>query len=115
MLKLISFEEIKSYMMALPETSEVAHWGKLSYRINNKIFAVLQEDGITLTVKTVGDDRSIYTVMNANVYRIPETFSKLNYMHVSLEHAELEELQGLLCKAWGSVAPKKLIKQLNAL
>lgn len=110
---MISVQDLKSFLLALPESKEVAHWGKPSYRVNNKIFAVLQEDGVTLTVKTVGDERSMYTELNPIVYRIPDTFSNLNYMHVSLEHVDMEELHGLLFKAWSSVAPKKLDKQLK--
>lgn len=84
-----------------------------SFRINNKIFATFQPDGITLTVKTVGEDRAIYTTIDPETYKIPEAFSNLNYMHVNLNTVSSEELEGLILKAWKSVAPKKVIKTFN--
>ncbi|WP_159888706.1 MmcQ/YjbR family DNA-binding protein [Paenibacillus puerhi] len=107
---MISINEVQEYILSLPESKEVSHWGKSSYRINNKIFAVLQEDGITLTIKTIEEDRTIYTTMDSETYAIPESFSNMKYMHVNLNTVEPEEIKGLLLKAWGSIAPKKLVK-----
>jgi len=105
--------KVREYILSLPEAKEVDHWGKSSFRINNKIFAVIQEDGITLTIKTIGEDRTIYTTMQPETYSIPESFSNLNYMHVNIDTVEQEEIKGLILKAWGSVAPKKLVKAYN--
>lgn len=104
-------EELRSFLMGLPETKEIDHWGKPSFRVNNKIYAALQPDGTTLTLKTTGEDRSVYTAMAPETYRIPDTFSKLNYMHADLQKADPDELKGLLLKAWAGVAPKKLVKE----
>ncbi|WP_258881302.1 MmcQ/YjbR family DNA-binding protein [Paenibacillus sp. sptzw28] len=110
---LISINEAREFILSLPETVEIDHFGKPSFRINNKIFATIQPDGITLTIKTVGEDRTIYTTMDPETYRIPETFSKLNYMHINLYTASPEELKGLLNKAWRSVAPKRVVKAFD--
>jgi hypothetical protein len=110
---LVRFNDIRNYILTLPETKEIDHFGKPSYRINNKIFATAQPDGKTLTVKTVGEDREIYTTMDSETYRVPDTSSNLNYMHVNLETVSPEEIKGLLVKAWSSVAPKKLIRDFN--
>jgi hypothetical protein len=108
---MITVEEVRSYALSLPQSREVEHWGKPSFRINNKVYAVLQEDGVTLTVKTVGEDKMIYTTMDPATFQIPETFSKLNYMHINLTKVDVQELQGLLLKAWSSVVPKKILKE----
>ena len=99
--------------MTLPETKEVDHFGKLSFRVNNKIFTVIQPDGYTLTVKTNGEDRAIYTTMDPETYSVPASFSNLNYMHINLNTVSPEELHGLVIKAWSSVAPKKLVQAFN--
>lgn len=97
---MIKLNEVQEFMLSLPESKEVSHWGKPSYRVNNKIFAVLQEDRITLTIKTIGDDRTIYTTMDPETYSIPETFSNMNYMHVNLNTVDPVEIKGLLLKAY---------------
>jgi hypothetical protein len=110
---MMSVEEVRTFAMSLPESEEIEHWGKPSFRVKNKIFAVVQEDSVSLVIKTTGDDKHIYTTMDASVYSIPESFTKLNYMIVNLELVDPEELRGLLIKAWCSMAPKKLLKELD--
>jgi hypothetical protein len=112
---MISIDKVRKYALSLPESEEVEHWGKPSFRINNKIIAIIQEDGITLTVKTTGEDRLIFTTMDSKTYRIPDSFSNLNYMHVNLNTVDPEELKGLILKAWRSLAPKRLVKQYSDL
>lgn len=100
--------------MTLPETKEIDHFGKLSFRINNKIFAIIQPDGNTLTVKTDEEDRAIYTTMDPETYIVPDAFSNLNYMNINLNTVTPKELKGLLIKAWNNVAPKRLVKAHDA-
>jgi hypothetical protein len=110
---MMSVEEVRSYAMSLPESEEIEHWGKPSFRIRNKIFAVIQEDGVSLVVKTAGEDRLIYTTMDPKVFSMPKSFSNLNYMIVKLDLVHPEEMRGLLLKAWSSIAPKKLVKEFK--
>jgi hypothetical protein len=107
---MITIDEVSRYARSLPEATETAHWEKPSFRVRDKIFAVIQPDGRTVTVKTAGEDRAFYTALAPEVYRVTETFSKLNYMHVDLELVDPREMKELLWKAWGCVAPKKLVK-----
>lgn len=109
-INLININELQKYLLALPDSEEGDHWGKRSYRIKNKIFAIIQNDGVTLTIKTMGEDRSIYTSMDPKTFSIPEAYSNLSYMHVNLHTVNIDELKGLIYKAWKSVAPKKLVK-----
>jgi hypothetical protein len=110
-ISMMSVEEVRAFALSLPESEEIEHWGKPSFRIRNKIFAVIQEDGVSLVVKTAGEDRLIYTTMDSKVYSIPRSFSNLNYMIVNLDLVNSKELRGLLIKAWSSIAPKKLVKE----
>jgi hypothetical protein len=110
MKPMISIHEIRNFIKNLPESQETDHWGKPSFRLNNKIFAVLQEDGVTLTIKTSREDREIYTQLDPQIFRVPETFSNLNYMNLNINLIEPEEVKLLILKAWRNVAPKKLIK-----
>ncbi|MFC5472295.1 MmcQ/YjbR family DNA-binding protein [Cohnella suwonensis] len=107
---MITIQEIRDYCLSLPETVELDHWGKPSFRIRNKIIAVFQPDGITLTIKASPEDKAIYSDIDPNVYRIPESFANMNYLNVHLPFADRTEVQGLIRKAWSSIAPKKLVK-----
>ncbi|MEK3735218.1 MULTISPECIES: MmcQ/YjbR family DNA-binding protein [Paenibacillus] len=107
---MMQIEEIREIALSLPGTVEVEHWGKPSFRINNKIFVVIQDDMSTITIKTTKEERHLYTSMSPETYKIPDSFSNLNYMHIDLKSAKNEEVINLIRNAWGIVAPKKLTK-----
>jgi hypothetical protein len=110
---MMSVEDVRLIALSMPESEEMEHWGKASFRIRNKIFAVVQEDNTSLVVKTSGEDRMIYTSMDPQVYTIPKSFSNLHYMRVNLNLVQPEELRGLIIKAWSSIAPTKLVKEYS--
>ncbi|TVX98682.1 MmcQ/YjbR family DNA-binding protein [Cohnella terricola] len=106
-----TIESVRHFSLSLPESKEINHWGKPSFRVNNKIFAVIQDDGFTLTVKTVAEDRSMLTTLDPETFKVPDSFSNLNYMNINLTRVEEKELKGLILKAWSSIAPKKLVNK----
>lgn len=102
--------EVREIALSLPGTEEVAHLGKPSFRINNKIFTVIQNDMKTITVKITKEERDIYTNTDPRTFMIPNSFSNMNYMHINLETASKDEVIDLIRSAWGIVAPKKMAK-----
>jgi hypothetical protein len=111
---MITADDVRNIVLALPETEEHEHWGKPSFRVKNKIFATLQPDGVTLTVKTTHEDRMAFTAMAPEVYSVPDSFAKLAYMMVRMDRIEQEECRGLLLQAWSLVAPKGVVKAYEA-
>jgi hypothetical protein len=107
---MILVSEVRQIALSLPGTEEATHWGKPSFRINNKIFAIIQSDMKTITVKTTKEERDMYTTTDPKTYMIPESFSNMNYMHINLETASKVEVMNLIRSAWGIVAPKKMAK-----
>jgi hypothetical protein len=107
---MLTLMEVREIALSLPESEEIEHWSNPSFRINNKIFLIIQEDLKTITVKTTKEERDFYTNKDPETFRIPESFSNMNYMHINLEAAEKEEVINMIKSAWGRVAPKKLVK-----
>jgi len=106
----VTIDEVRILALSLPETEEVEHWGKPSFRVRNKIFAVIQLDGVSLVTKTTQDDRLAYTTMAPEVYRIPDSFSNLAFMNVRMDRIDSNEFRNLLTLAWSLVSPKKVVK-----
>lgn len=107
---MVTIDEVRKLALSLPEAEEVEHWGKPSFRVRNKIFAVIQPDGVSLVIKTTQDDRLAYTTMEPEVYRTPDSFSNLAFMIVRIDRADPEEFRNLLTLAWSLVSPKKIVK-----
>lgn len=110
----VTADEARQVALSMPEAEEHDHWGKPSFRVRNKIFAVIQEDGVSLVVKCTRDDRAAYTTLDPDVYSVPTSFSNLNYMVVRMDLIPWEELQGIIIQAWRCVSPKRLIAAYDA-
>jgi hypothetical protein len=111
---MVTVEEVRHFCLTLPEAEELDHWGKPSFRIRNKIFVALREDGTSLIVKVSPEDKMIFTTMEPETYHIPPTFSNMNFIIVQIDAVNPVELWGLIQKAWRSLAPKRLVKQYDA-
>ncbi|TYP68069.1 MmcQ/YjbR family DNA-binding protein [Paenibacillus methanolicus] len=106
----MNIAEARAIALALPGTEETDHGGKPSFRVNGKIFAIIQADGRTLTVKTTKEERALLASAKPETYGVPEGFAHLSYMHVRVETAEAGQVRELIEAAWGWVAPKKAVR-----
>lgn len=105
---MVTINEVRTIALSLPETEEKLHQGKVSFRVRNKIFAVIQPDGVTVTIKTTMEERTAYTSMAPDTFKLPESFAHLAYMNIRLDRVEPDEFRDLLMQAWKYTAPKTI-------
>ncbi|NRF90684.1 MmcQ/YjbR family DNA-binding protein [Paenibacillus frigoriresistens] len=110
---MVTADEIRSIALSLPETEEHDHWEKPSFRVRSKIYAVIQPDGVSLVIKTTKEDRAAYTMMDPDVYQMPDSFQNLAFMIIRMDRIHPEECRNMLTLAWSLVAPKKVVKAFN--
>jgi Uncharacterized protein conserved in bacteria len=103
-------DELREWALSLPEAVEEGHWGKRSYRVRGKIFAVEREDGVTVLLKTTKEQREADTTLAPHIFRIPETFSHLAFILVRMDLIDRDERAGRIEKAWRLAAPKSFAK-----
>lgn len=111
---MITADAVRAAALALPEAVEQAHFDKPSFRIRNKIFAVLQPDGVSLLVKAERADIVALTGSEPDIFSTPPGFGHLSYMLVRLDRIGRDELERLLVQAWRCVAPKRLAAAYDA-
>ncbi|MCC3372457.1 MmcQ/YjbR family DNA-binding protein [Cohnella sp. REN36] len=71
-------DSFRRWSLSLPETEEAEHWGKASFRVRNKIYAVIQPDQRSVVIKTSREDKEalfpfaeIYTTVDCRNVIIP--------------------------------------------
>lgn len=106
----ITIDDVRQFALSLPKTEEAEHWDKPSFRVNGKIYAVVQKDGLSLVVKTTKEEREAFTTLESEIYSVPSNFQRLNYMIVNMERIRKDEFQLILVRAWRLVAPKQIVK-----
>lgn len=110
---MVTTDEVRQWALSLPEAELFEHWGKPSFRVRNKIFAVIQPDHVSVVMKTSKDDRIAYTTMAPDVFQMPSSFTHLAFMLVRLDRIDPDEFRPLLIAAWKHATPKKMHGMLS--
>jgi len=107
----ISPATVRTLALALPHVVESAHFSQPDFRVRNRIFATLPEDGRVVCLKTTAIN------LDALVAADPHTFQnewRGRWLRVRLDRVDAPMLEQLLCEAWMLVAPKALVKAFLA-
>ena len=116
----MSGDDVRAFCLALPETTEKATWGDETtpghptFRVRDKIFVIMAEDGSGGSIKTSMDEQS--ALMSA----FPDAARSASYVGrfgwVDLEFASIpdEVLRETLEAAWTRTAPRKLVSAWRA-
>lgn len=96
---------VRRLALSLPEAVEASHFGHPDFRVRNKIFASLPNDGRSVNLKTTPVN------LDALLTADPDTFSDAwngRWVGARLDRVELSLLRELLTDAWSLTAPKRL-------
>ncbi|MGW0040805.1 MmcQ/YjbR family DNA-binding protein [Rhodococcus sp. NPDC003348] len=107
-----SRREVRAMLLALPEAEEVVvpSWGdQPTYRVRNKIFALLGSDAPTVCLKATRDDQAALLDENPDVFRVPPYFGRWGWVDVVIGRVDPDELAELVEEAWRLTAPKRVV------
>ena len=105
--------ELRALALRMPGAEERETWGHPTFRIRDKIFAGLAEDGATATVKASKEEQA------ALLGSDPETFAQAPYVGqhgwvtIQLARADRVEIEELVIEAWRATAPKRLVAEFD--
>lgn len=105
---MVTFETVRQFALALPETVEGTSYGTPAFRVGGKLFARLREEGDVLVVKVDVGQREMLIGTEPDTYFITPHYAGYPYVLVRLTGADPEDLRGLLLDAWRLNAPKRL-------
>jgi hypothetical protein len=102
-------DSLRRIALNLPEAYEQDHFGGPSFRVAKKIFASCSPEKNRATLKLDRDQQMILFEVRPETFS-PAIWGALVWTHVELDRIEDDELEDLLKRAWGQVAPKALVK-----
>ena len=107
-------ETVRRLALALPEAEEKSHFEKPDFRVRNRIFASLPDDGHAVVKLThdqqqmlVGSEPAIFQPINGG-------WGRQGWTRVSLAALDELTLRSALVTAWRNVAPAALRKAFDA-
>jgi hypothetical protein len=106
---MINSPQIRKIALSFPETTELPHFDKTSFRVRKKIFATLNEKERRACVKLLPEDQGIFCSYDETViYPVPNKWGKQGWTLVNLRKIKRNLLVEILKTAYCSVAPAKL-------
>jgi hypothetical protein len=107
---------VRQVALSLPETVEQKHRGKPSFRVRNRIFAVLHPEDKRVVLKLSAVDQSVFDDYDPAVFHPVEGgWGRQGWTVVELSKVKKEVFREALVSAWLGVAPKTLAKRLELL
>jgi hypothetical protein len=100
-------------VLGLPGVEEDEGWaGQPVFKVRNKSFAYLSEDGTRLLLKALREEQEALVAEDPEVYSPSWASGRFAWLEIDIAAADDQELRELVTEAWRLTAPKSLIAQL---
>jgi hypothetical protein len=106
---MITADELRRVVLSLPEAEERETWGHPTFRVRDKMFATLSDDGRQATVKATREEQAALVSAAPETFGIPAYVGRHGWVGVRLAIVDPVELAELLVEAWRHTAPRRLV------
>lgn len=105
---------VRKLALALPGTVEKETWETPTFRVRNKIFAMLAESGREIWIKSTHDEQRALTQMDPETFSVPPYVGPSGWIGARLATVDRDELAELLTEAWRLTAGKRAVDAFDA-
>lgn len=109
-----SVEELRRIVLGLPEVEERETWGHPTFRVRDKIFVMLSDDGGSASVKATKDEQTALLAEDPEVFSFPAYVGRHGWVGVDVARIDSDHLRELLTEAWRLTAPKRLVRSYDS-
>lgn len=107
--------DVRRIALALPETAERPSYGTPGFRVKDRLFARIHQDGDALVVWGAHEaEKESLILSEPAVFFTTPHYDGYPYVLVRLEVVDRDEIGELLEDIWRDRAPKRLVAQHDA-
>lgn len=99
--------------LSLPDAEERETWGEATFRVRNKIFAMMGSDGKRGNIKASRDEQTALIASDPETFFFPQYTGVHGWVGVVLRSADADEVRELLTEAWRMTATKRAVKAFD--
>jgi hypothetical protein len=108
-----SADELRAIALSLPEAEERETWGNATFRVRNKIFVIMSDDGTAASVKATKDEQSALLAEDPETFTFPAYVGHHGWIGVDVERIGEDHLRELVTEAWRLTAPKRAVRAFD--
>lgn len=112
---MITDDDVRRLALALPATTEKPSYGTPGFRVNDKLFARIRDEGdlLVVWVADLGEKEALLAADPAKFTTTPHYDGHPTVL-VRMGAVDVDELGELLADAWRARAPRRLRDSLDA-
>lgn len=109
----MTLDDVRELALALPGAHEGTSYGTVAFRVKDKLFARVLEDGVSVVVKVTFDQREVLVDSAPDTFVVTPHYQGYAWVVVRLEEIDRELLREVLTEAWRIAAPRTLLAALK--
>ena len=107
--------QLRKIALSFPATSEGTSYGKPSFLVAGKFFTRLRdEDGSLVLIVGSIDERDMLLESDPKLFHITNHYRNYPAVLARMTLLDTDRLRAMLERRWRAIAPKKLVKQIDA-
>lgn len=107
-------DDARELALALPETTEKPSYGMPGFRVGDRLFARLHQDGESLVLRVDMDEREALAQAEPEKFFWTPHYDRHPWIQVRLAAVGREELSELLRDSWRLRAPAAVLRRAGA-
>jgi hypothetical protein len=111
----VTLDDVRRVALALPETIERPSYGTPGFRVRDRLFARVREEGDVLVVWVADlEEKAALIASDPDVYFTTPHYDGYASVLVRMDTVDADELTELLTDAWRIRAPRTLVERFDA-
>jgi hypothetical protein len=102
--------QLRKAALALPGAEERETWGEATFRVRDKMFALMASDGTRASVKATLEQQAELLAAAPEVYSVASYVGRYGWVAIEVAAADAGEVAELLEDAWRRTAPKAAVR-----
>jgi predicted DNA-binding protein (MmcQ/YjbR family) len=103
---------VRHIALSFPDTTELPHFEKTSFRVKKKIFVTYDEKNNRACVKLSESDQALFSLIDKSViHPVPNKWGKQGWTFIELDKLDNEIIEEVVKSAYTTVLPKKILNQ----
>ena len=105
--------QLRELALGLPGANERETWGHPTFRVRDKIFVSMADDGSTAGVKATPEDQAELLAADPETFGVASHVGRYGWVTVRLDRVDPGEMRELVIDAWRRTAPARAVKAFD--
>lgn len=110
---MVSEKQLRSVVLGLPGVAERETWGHPTFRVQDRIFVGIAEDGTTANVKASKEEQDALIATDPATFSAAPRVGRHGWVQVRLTGVDRDDLHDLVVEAWRRTAPKWMVDDFD--